>query len=174
MKFTRRFSRHSLSGKLLLLFIVMAVVVVMLVGSSTRHVFRAHFDKNIRPHLVQYLSYVQQDIGYPPNRERARQLSAELNVEIFIQDQQGYWSSNGRQLALDELKIKHYHKIGNSQYALVEIEAHDNFLMIEKNGTKLFFGIPERERELHIRSLIPLLLLVFVQKAMLLHTLLSS
>lgn len=162
MKTVQHFFPHTLSGKLLLLFIVIAILVMLLVGGSMRHVFRGHFEANIRPHLLQYLSYVQQDIGYPPDRQRAKQLAAELNVEILIHDQQGDWSSHGRQLELDELQFKHHHTVGNIKYALVEIEDHDNFLMVDMGDTQLFFGIPHQERELHSRSLIPLLILLIV------------
>lgn len=169
MKTRRCFSRHSLSGKLLLLFICIAVLVLLLVGGSMRHVFRGHFEANIRPHLLQYLAYVQQDIGDPPNRQRAKHLSKELNVEILIQDQQGDWSSHGRQLELDKIQIKHHHVVGdteyvvgNTKYALVEIKGDDNYFMVDLGEARLFFGIPQQERELHIRFLIPLVILLMV------------
>lgn len=162
MKSVQRFSPHSLSGKLLLLFICIAVLVVLLVGGSMRHVFREHFEANIRPHLLQYLTYVQQDIGYPPDRRRAKRLAAELNVEILIHDRQGDWSSHGRQLALDALQVKHHHIEGNTKFALVEVEDDDNYLMVDMGDTRLFFGIPRQERELHSRTLIPLLILLIV------------
>lgn len=162
MRTSRSYSRHSLSGKLLLLFISMAVLVMLLVGGSMRHVFRAHFDSNIRPHLLQYLTYVQQDIGYPPDRQRAKQLAAELNVEIMIHDEQGAWSSLGRQIALDKLQIKHHHAVANTQFTLVEIEDDDNYLMIDMGDSRLLFGIPRQERELHTRLFIPLVFLLLV------------
>ena len=67
--------RHSLAGKLLALFIVMAVLFVVLVGASMKLVFRSHFETNVRPHLVQYLEYVQRDIGLPADRARAAALA---------------------------------------------------------------------------------------------------
>jgi len=158
----RRRNRHSLSGKLLLLFIVFAVLLLLLVGGSMRHAFRAHFDTTIQPHLLQYLSYVEQDLGTPPSRKRAKQLSQELNMEILIQDQQGDWSSHGRQLELDKLQIKHRHRIGETNFAMVEVEDDDNYLMVEKNDTRLLFGIPRQERELTPRAHFPLLVLLLV------------
>ena len=107
MRRARRYFRHTLSGKLLLLFIGMAVLLLVLLGGSMRHAFRDHFDTAIRPHLLQYLSYVQQDIGNPPNRQRARQLADELHMEILIHDARGDWSSRGRQVSLDAIHIKH-------------------------------------------------------------------
>lgn len=162
MKPGKGFSRHSLSGKLLLLFIGMAVLVLLLVGGSIRHVFRDHFETNIRPHLLQYLAYVQQDIGYPPDRQRAKQLAAELNMEILIQDRQGDWSSQGRRPALDKVHIKHHYVVGHTRFALVGIGEEDNYLMVDMGDTRLFFGIPHQERELNTRALIPLLILLVV------------
>ena len=96
MKMPKGKRRHSLSGKLILLFIVMAIVFVMLVGGGIRHAYQGHFKDNIRPHITQYLEYVNADIGTPPDRSRARELADRLNLEIQIIDSQGHWSSSGR------------------------------------------------------------------------------
>ncbi|MDH5447147.1 MAG: ATP-binding protein [Gammaproteobacteria bacterium] len=169
MKITQHFSRHTLSGKLLLLFIVIALLVMLLVGGSMQHIIREHFKVHIRPNLLQYLSYVQQDIGYPPSRQRAKQLATELNVDILIQDQQGYWSSHGQQIDLDNIQIKHHHIVGDSrltvgdtQYALIEVENKDKFFMVDLGDARLFFGIPQQERDLHSRIFFSLFMLLII------------
>lgn len=158
----RCFSRRSLSGKLLLLFITIIVLVVLLVSGSMRHVFRSHFNDHIRPHLLQYLRYVQNDIGLPPDRNKAQRLAKELNIEILIQDKQNDWSSHGRRINLNEAKVQHRYYDKDIEYALVEIDDDDNFLRIRLNTTTLFFGIPNRQRELHAKAFIPLATLTLI------------
>ena len=162
MRRVRRYSRHSLSGKLLMLFFGMAVVLLLLVGGSMRYAFRDHFESTIRPHLLQYLNYVQQDIGEPPNRQRARQLADELNMEILIHDAQGDWSSRGRPITLDKIHIKHQHLVGDTRFSLVEVDDDDNYLMFDMGDTRLLFGIPQHERQLHGRLILPLLIVLLV------------
>ena len=77
-----RLHRHSLSGKLVMLFLLMGVLFVLLVGASMGKVFRDHFKNDLQPHLVQYLEYIQKDIGIPPDRERAMSLAKELHMDI--------------------------------------------------------------------------------------------
>ncbi len=76
--------RHSLSARLVFLFIFMAVLFLVFVGGSMRFVFQNNFKESIRPHLFQYLEYVQKDIGSPPNIERAKEIANKLPVEIHI------------------------------------------------------------------------------------------
>ena len=45
--------------------------------------------KGERPHITRYLEYVNADIGSPPDRGRARELSERLNLEIQIIDRTG-------------------------------------------------------------------------------------
>lgn len=157
-----RFSRHSLSGKLLILFIIFAVLLIVFVGGSMRYAFHDNFDKKIKPHLVQYLLYIQQDIGLPPDRQKAKQLAQKLNIEIIIHDRIGNWSSHGREFNMSQVHIQHKHVINHNEYALVEIDGADNFIMVKYKDTTLFFGIPERIPSFSIKSILPILILLII------------
>jgi hypothetical protein len=121
-------SRHSLSGKLVLLFVFMAFLFVVFVGSGFRYFINHHFKDNVQPHIVKYLEYVQADLGSPPNLQRARELADELNLEIHIINEQQQWSSGGQDISVSDLKFKHSHVVKEQQYDLVEYEGRD-FLM---------------------------------------------
>ena len=108
--------RHSLSGKLILLFIIMAIAFVLLVGGGIKRAFQGHFEDNIRPHITQYLEYVNADIGSPPDRTRAQELAERLNLEIQIIDDQGHWSSSGKLSEMDDLKIERGFLANGEQY----------------------------------------------------------
>ncbi|UCB55004.1 MAG: HAMP domain-containing histidine kinase [Thiotrichales bacterium] len=156
-----RTRRHSLSGKLILLFIVMAIVFVMLVGAGIRYAFQEHFRDNIRPHITQYLEYVRADIGAPPDQSRARELADRLNIEIQIFDPEGDWSSSGRLTSVDALDIEHGFVINGKQYFHVE-DNHDRHYLMSRDGeTTLLFNVPNlRDQRKGFRGWFPLLILL--------------
>ena len=163
MNTTKHRPLFSLSGKLILFFIVMAVFFVVLVGAGIRHAFQEHFTDNIRPHITQYLEYVKTDIGIPADRMRAQALSEKLNIEIQISDVNGDWSSNGKHIAMDELDIKHRHEIDGHQYFYVEDKRNQHYVMIREAETSLIFNLPNmRQQERSLKGWLPLLIMLFL------------
>jgi signal transduction histidine kinase len=161
MTSSTRKRRHSLSGKLILLFIVMAVVFVMLVGSGIRHAFQGHFKDNIRPHITQYLEYVKADIGTPPDRSRAQELADRLNIEIQIFDREGHWSSSGRLTTMDDIEIERGFIINGKQYFHAEDNDHRDYLIARDGEATLLFNVPNlRDQRKGFRGWIPLLILL--------------
>jgi len=160
MKSLKRKRRHSLSGKLMLLFIVMAVVFVMLVGSGIRHDFQGHFRENIRPHITQYLEYVKADIGTPPDRSRAQHLAERLNIEIQVFDREGRWSSSGRLTTLEDVEIERGFVVNGKQFFHVEDEAR-HYLMTRDGDATLLFNVPNlRDQRKGLKGWLPLLILL--------------
>jgi len=139
-------SRHSLSAKLVLLFVVMAVLFVVLVGSGFRFFINHHFKDNVQPHIVKYLEYVQADLGSPLDTQRAQQLADELNLEIHIINDQQQWSSQGQSVNLSTIKIKHSHTVKDRQYSLIEYNARE-YLMTEVDNSTLLFTVPRLRPE---------------------------
>ncbi|WP_455365937.1 sensor histidine kinase [Kaarinaea lacus] len=154
--------RHSLSGKLVLLFVIMAFIFVIFVGSGFRHFINHHFKDNVQPHIVKYLEYVLADLGSPPNPQRARQLADELNLEIHIIDHQQQWASQGQPIDLANVKLKHSHTVNNRQYNLVEYDERE-YLMAEIDGTTLLFIVPRlRPERGSFRGFLPFVILLVV------------
>jgi signal transduction histidine kinase len=153
---------HSLSGKLLLLFLAMAVVFVMLVGAGIRHAFQDHFRENVRPHITQYLEYVQNDIGTPPDRQRAQVLADKLNLEVQIIDNNGHWSSSGTLVRLDELQIERRFAANGKQLLHAEDDRR-HYLMVRDGEATLLFNVPNvRDQRRGFRGWMPLLILLAV------------
>lgn len=162
MRPLKRKRRHSLSGKLLLLFIIMAVVFVMSVGSGIRHAFQEHFKDNIRPHINQYLEYVQADIGTPPDRDRAQALADRLNIEIQILDRNASWSSSGHKADLEKLEIKGKFSADDKEFFHVE-DDNRHYLMSRDGDTTLLFNVPNiRDQRRGFKAWIPLLILLSI------------
>ena len=108
----------------------MAVLFVVLVGASMKLVFRSHFESNVRPHLRQYLEYVQRDIGLPADRARAAALAEKLNIEIAIQDGRGMWSSNDRNIDLDSIRVRRHYHAGDTDYYQVRADDGRDYLLM--------------------------------------------
>jgi len=154
--------RHSLSGKLILLFIVMAVIFVFLVGGGIKRSFQGHFEDNIRPHITQYLEYVNADIGMPPDRQRAQELADRLNLEIQIIDNNGHWSSSGRLSTMENLKVERGFLVNQEQYFHAEDEQR-HYLMVRDGNTTLLFNVPNvRSQEKGFKGWYPLIILLLL------------
>ena len=156
-----RLHRRSLSGKLVLLFLLMSVLFVLLVGGSLGKVFRDHFKNDLQPHLVQYLEYVQKDIGLPPNRQRAAELADKLHVDIYIQDPQGSWSSNNQPLPFRDVVFDHRFEQNGIEYAMSRFNSHELF-SARAGDTIVYFDIPNLHPEHTVRTFIPIAVLLLV------------
>ena len=162
MNSTKPKRRHSLSGKLILLFIVMAIIFVMLVGAGIKRAFQGHFEDNIRPHLTQYLEYVNADIGMPPDRNRAQELADRLNLEIQIIDKQGHWSSSGSLSQIDDFDNEHSFLVNGKQYYHVKNE-QQHYLMVRDGDTTLLFNVPNvRDQRQGFKGWYPLIILLLL------------
>ncbi len=95
MKKIIRKIRHSLALRLMLLSLLTLFVVAVVFFSSIAIALRGQFQENLLPHVIQYQKYIQQDIGFPPDLEKAAQLAKRLSIDLFIEGEDTDWSSTG-------------------------------------------------------------------------------
>ena len=86
------FNKRSLSFKLVLIFLLTAVTVMITLRFAMNNSFDEHLEKSFRPHLKQYFTYINDEIGIPPNLDVASKLSDSLNVRIIIKGPELNWS----------------------------------------------------------------------------------
>lgn len=90
----KRRRRHSLSGRLLLLFLITA----LLLGGVVRTGFWLGVQDSVHdlagPHLDAYLGYLLDRIGDPPSRAAAVRLAGELPIEVHLLGPEP-WSTDG-------------------------------------------------------------------------------
>ena len=162
MKFWAKRHRHSLGGKLIMLFVLTAALFMVLIGGGVSKYFRIHFEDNIQPHLMQYLEYIQQDIGIPPDRQRATELAQRLKVDIYFVGPEGHWSSNGRSIDLQAVRIEHSFRHNTVEYG-VAINHGLEYFWARLGETTLYIDIPnirpERQRGGFLFILVPLAVL---------------
>ncbi|MDH5360570.1 MAG: HAMP domain-containing histidine kinase [Gammaproteobacteria bacterium] len=161
MRHARFSRRHSITGKLVITFLLIAVLFVILVSGSISHVFRTHFEENLQPHLIQYMEYVQGDIGIPANRLRATALAKRLNIAIHIIDEQGTWSSSGMLKKKPKIDIRHKISKNGVDYGIATVGEHEYFISVQ-NGTMFLFDIPNLHPSHKGRGLLPIIVLLFV------------
>ncbi len=102
--------KHSLPARLLLVFVTVCFCVVALIIATLMHGFGSQWDGGIKPHLNQYLNYVNADIGNPPDITRAEELAKILPLNIYIEGPEQQYSSTGISLDLEKLKFEKQHR----------------------------------------------------------------
>lgn len=161
-----RYRRHSLSHRLVWIFLGTAVLLVVLVGGAMSLAFKSGFEEHLRPHLVRYLEYLQADLGSPPDLQRAEALTQRLPVEVHIFRPGETWSSSGQPPKMDAMHHRHEFEQNGKLYQMGNYKGK-NYLFSFHDSYTLAFSIPHSRGALHWRMGIPIVLLLLV--LMLLH-----
>ena len=69
---------------------------VFVLRLSSGGAFIQRFEQTLRPHLHQYFTYINNEIGIPPNLQIAQNLSDSLKIKIIIRGPNLRWSSDGK------------------------------------------------------------------------------
>ena len=155
---------HTLSSRLVVLFIIMAIIVVILLGISMGSAFRANFRDNLRPHLAQYLDYIHQDIGNPPDLDKAEQLTNQLPLDIYISGPDINWSSSKESFDPDDIDIHRHYDNGDVKHHLGEFEDRE-YLVSRYPDYTIAYTIPHARDHGHYR-IIPIILLLLILVAL--------
>jgi len=153
--------KNSLSAKLLGLFVLMSFLLLVIAGSNIAFSFKNNFEENIRPHLIQYLEYVQADIGSPPNIEKAKSLTESLPIEVTIKSHNKSWSSTNEVIRVSDI---HYYRMFDKNNLKYKMGWYKNreYLVIQQPNQTLFFSIPHPHEHFHIKHTIPLIITILL------------
>ncbi len=108
----RRITR-SLSARLLAIFLLTSIVY----GIASRYAVDLVFDQDYlrriaSGHMSQYAEYVLNDIGIPPDIEKARAIVERIPVDIRLHGPELEWASDPNFPAIDELEFMTGHSLG--------------------------------------------------------------
>ena len=113
------------------------------IGSQWRHA--------IAPHIEQYLDYVNDDLGYPPSKERAIELSRRLPINIYVQGPDSSFSTNGKTFDASDIEFRRpgRHRKRNSEQRRrprVAIgELHDRTVLRNRTGQyQIYYELKHR------------------------------
>ena len=148
MKWLRKIVR-SVFTKLLVVIILTGLCVNIVVGGF----FWLHRSAAGRPlynNILQYLSYIIDDIGRPPNRKRAEEISRQASLQIYYAGPGTSWSTAG-----DFSGIQNVHWHDWSKNPLIRIGRYHGYHFVElsQEAGRFIFGFgkafeldPERRR----------------------------
>ena len=115
------------------------------------------FENNVLPHIFEYQHYLKQEIGSPPNVEKAAAIARRTGATIHIRGEIINWSSTDSDFNPDEIDFKDHHR-----YQLQHGDSESvRYMLWEKDGHKIYAGFTrwvERSGE----GIIPLLVLIFI------------
>lgn len=156
--------KHSLSGKLTLLFVAMTILLVFLSAILIGSAFKQNFHNTLRPHLDKYLEYLIADLGSPPEINRAKIIAKETGVEIQFHTTNNRWSTNTHNLGLINFNDIEYHKRFDEnklKYSFGEYRNHE-VLVSEKGTDTVVFILPHPRRHFGARTFLYLFILIAV------------
>lgn len=85
--------RHSLRWRLLMVFLVLAVVIALIFAAGARRVSATGWNFIGKPLLVDYIHRLAQEVGTPPDLAKARDLTQRLPITLSVRGPQVNWDS---------------------------------------------------------------------------------
>ncbi len=104
----KRLRRHSLSGRLIGLFLLTGLVLALVVRGGFQFAFQDRLRDLARPHVAEYVQYLLERIGDPPDTVRAAALAGRLPLEIHVSGHDLQWSSSGGPPDLGQARMHHH------------------------------------------------------------------
>jgi signal transduction histidine kinase len=148
LKWLRKIVR-SVFTKLLVVIILTGLCVNILVGGF----FWLHRSAAGRPlykNILQYLSYIIDDIGRPPNRERAEEIGRQASLQIYYEGPGTSWSTAGDFSDVQKVNWRDWSK--NPLIRIGRYHGH-HFVELTHESGRFIFGFdkafeldPERRR----------------------------
>ncbi|WP_183024170.1 ATP-binding protein [Variovorax sp. UMC13] len=86
--------KHSLRLRLITVFVLLALAMTTVFLGGMQHAFKTGWREAAQPLLIDYIDRLVQEIGSPPDVERARALVARLPISIRIDGPQVQWDSH--------------------------------------------------------------------------------
>jgi signal transduction histidine kinase len=129
--------RYSLSARLMLLFIITAILIAMVMRQGMGLALRHQFEQNLRPHIVEYLKYIHREIGNPPDIDKARELARRLPVDIIIEGPVVNWSSLSGPLDLSQLRFHAPKRVQTQRLTVARYD--DRFVLRTLTGEHVVF-----------------------------------
>ncbi|PVV07872.1 MAG: hypothetical protein B6D72_17580 [gamma proteobacterium symbiont of Ctena orbiculata] len=135
--------RHSLSGRLIILFICVSVLIALTARTGFRYGIQGEFRSLAAPHLLEYLDHLGEEIGTPPNTAAAERLAQRLNIDIQINSNDLLWSNSGEILDPERLSF-HSHRLADGRLVQFSHDEHRFLLRLEAGDSTILLMTRER------------------------------
>ncbi len=134
-----RVKRQSLVFRLLLYFVVSMVIIAIILSISFTSRIKPHLKNDLLPNLARYIEYVVDDIGSPPDLEKARSLAFELPFEIRIEGPATDWSSQSSIQSISGYDLERAPRPWQNYY--IGTEHNEFFVMVNQQGFSYLFVV---------------------------------
>jgi len=130
--------QRSIFFKLFLIFLTTAFVLIVIIRGffllalDRNHSFKADLFRN----LTKYSEQLVEDIGNPPNQERANRLAKELGIQFRVKTPDGKWTTDPSLPAFSELRVDD--SLSTPGTPVGQYRRHPFVIMIREGST---FGI---------------------------------
>ena len=131
------------------------------------HAISSQWRYGFAPHIEQYLDYVNADLAYPPNQQRATELAAKLPINIYIEGPDTSFATNGKTLDLEDLEFENRkRKRRHRPDTRIDIgEHHERTVLRNQTGEyKVYYELQHRNGRARREGLlwIPVLILAAI------------
>lgn len=134
-----RIKRQSLIFRLLFYFVLSMFIVALILSINFTSRIKPHLKNDLLPNLARYIEYVVDDIGLPPDLEKANLLATELPFEIRIEGPETNWSSQTYIRSIGKFELERAPQPYQKFYIGHE---HDEFvLMVENQAYRYLFVV---------------------------------
>lgn len=138
--------RASLSLKLIGIFVGGSMLLATAIGAFSQFGIERHLFSTVRPIINHYVHFLNQEIGTPPNLQRAQRLSDRwpLTIRVFDHRRNIRWSSDG---ILRPPRIKQNHSSARPQAKRKIFWDHGTVFVRQASGNAdVFYGIRLRPK----------------------------
>lgn len=154
--------RHSISARLVVLFLITALLLALVVQLGFHFAFRSNLRDLTRPHVAEYVQHLIDQIGDPPQVKRAKALSERLPVDIYIRGPRLRWSSTGEPPKnLERPERWHRHRLPSGRVVQVG-RAGDELRLRIQQGDYLLVLVPRGMQSSEWAPLLGILTIVMV------------
>lgn len=121
--------------------------------------FRHQVAGNYRPHLTQYINYLIDDIGDPPDPERARQIAEQTRMIITYTSADRSWSTAGQSFSPPAGSMHIWHR---SDRVIAGTLRGAHVLQVQQSDGRLSFYLPHQPDAEKKIKIISICLLLFI------------
>ena len=153
----------SLFAQLFLILVITGLCINFVVMSAFRS-GTLHYRQAFQENVTQYLNYLVQDIGTPPNYERAKELADRYSLQIHYEGAAQSWSTSSSFPPIQEIDFHRWRKFPHLRLG----HYRGQYLAaVQKENGALVFSIDlsdkhERDRELWVMGVLILLPLILI------------
>ncbi len=140
---------RSVFTKLLVVIILTGICINIVVGGFFWH-YRSAAGRPLHRNVSQYLDYIINDLGQPPDLERAKLIGRQASLNIYYEGPQEKWSTADN---LSDIQNARWRDWGKTPLIRLGRYHGHHFIEITRNSSRFVFGLdkgvdldPERKR----------------------------